>query len=979
MSINAGRILSILFFTAGLSGADYWQQYVHYNMDVYLDTSAHTISGKSIIKYVNHAPHELSRIYMHLYPNAFNQGTVKYREYLQGYGRSRRAREFTKNDNDKYFSSIEIHDYKITQGSDILADHFEIDGTLLLSEMSPALKSGDSVIIELNWTHFIGEQFERAGRVGQQYNFAQWYPKIVVYDENGWSNTAFHAEGEFYGEFGDFEVSMNVPGGYIIAASGVVKTGDPGWESVRVDTAQNFLTWEKTFKVSQNNKRDNRRVVTFSAENVHDFAWVTSPDFLYEQGRWQGIDVHVLFNRKNGEKWTKKVVNRSEAALEWLSTNFGQYPYPQVSTVDRLKSGGMEYPMLVMNGSESESLIIHEIGHIWFYGILGNNEVREAWLDEGFTTFQTRRYMMNKYGPRGFDLINSTNLRPYQKKFWKFSSSLGKTQWSTINFITGGKDEPVGRWAYMFNNSTAYRQNAYTKPSLMLEELNYIMGDPVFTEMMFEYYGRWNLKHTSENRFINAVEKTGGEDMDWFFRPWLHNTKLLDYEIKNWSKNQNADGTWEIRLKIKRTGTREMPQLVEVKLENGSIYRTWWRNHKWRAEDDFIFTVPAEPAGAVLDPDVKTIDIDRRNNYTGRMGSLYMLYRPGMNFNPRDKYVIQWLPTIQYHEIDQIMPGIKLSRKYGPWQFEEAGVQVGSKTGRVFWSLNGRFINPLGNNNLRINYKLYDLGAVREIGAGITKIIDFTRGRLDFLNFTLSFRLTDAEDTTRTDLFDQGRMVVFMSAVNFNSGSLKSSFILELAPGGWSDWSFSRLTFIENFEKNFKKIGVRGRGIIGRIWSGDGIVPVQEKYTVEGAGSGDLYAKFYLRDESSLFNQRDLRGRYHLPGDANLRGFSGMGFLGVETVTAFSLEGFFFHSIKGFQIELASFTDFGWLKGKKYADIEGKFNYTFLADSGLGLRVGKKVLGQKLFFRIDFPFVTRIGHKTLIDEKKWIISFQKGL
>jgi hypothetical protein len=958
-----------------LSANEYWQQFVTYKMNVQLDTTKHTVGGHSTITYKNNSPDTLYHFYLNLYANAFQEGTVKHREYLAGLGRTSRGNRFKKG-MDPYLSKYDISNFIIKSTGSTLSDTFFIDDTILSAKLSKGLAPGASMVIDLDWTHHVGQFAERAGRVGEQYNFAQWYPRVVVYDENGWFDEPFHAEGEFYGEFGTYDVTMDVPKGYIIGSTGIVTSGDPGWEEVRVDTSKNFNQWLKDFRKNRTNYDENeRRVVTFYAEEVHDFAWVTTPNFLYESGSWNGVDVHALFNQKNGKKWTKKVVARTERAVEWLSTKFGMYPYPQVTNTDRLAGGGMEYPMLVMDGSESEGLILHEVGHIWFFGILANNEVREAWLDEGFTNFQTRWYMMDRYGDQGFDK-NGGRLKKWQKKHWKFASSLGNTQWGMIGFMSSGLDEPISRSTYMFKGTRAAGANAYTKPSLMLDELKYILGEETFSKSMQEYYRRWKLKHTNEKRFIDIVEEVSEEDLDWFFRPWLHDTRLLDYGLKNLKKIQKTDGTWDVTLEIIRHGKRDMPQLIETTLKDGSKHRAWWKNHKFRTADTFTYNVPSEPKNATLDPDAQTMDIDYRNNFVQtKMPSELMFYRPGMRYLPRNKYVLQYHPTMQYHDIDGYAPGVKLKRNYGLNEELIFDLNVGGDSGQTLWKISGwrRYLHKGMRKN---SYYLYDFGGVRGFGVSSSNQLDVSSSNPTVL--TVGVSVTDATDLNRTNLFDKGLLsVVSIKLENerFNNGSL----MIDFSPGGISDWSFTRLTLQDRLEKKKNFYGFRNRDILGWIWSDSKGVPVQERYTVEGAGSGTMLEKGYLRDASSFYGDYDLRSQYHLPGDANLRAFGNQNFAGVEKIFSNSFEAFVYKKLGPVTVEVAAFIDNGILSGSKFEANDRLFDNTSLMDYGFGLRLSTNIFGQPLYLRIDKPIDATIDGSSLEKMNEWVFSFQKAI
>jgi len=958
---NLFNITGLLITMASLlfPEENYFQQFVHYTMKVKLDVREHNLTGHSNIRYTNNSPDELTDIYLHLLPNAFQEGSVKHREYLQYNGYLGRAEPFVKG-NESYCSKIDVSHFLITKENESVSDSFNVDDTILTSHLSQPLKPGETLTIQLDWIHHIGEQVERAGRVGDQYNMAQWYPKMVVYDEKGWHPIPFHASGEFYGEFGTYDVTLDVPSNYIIGATGVVTDGDPGWSEVTVDTSKDFTEWLETFQKNKT-KPDStlRRKATFHAEEVHDFAWITSPTFLYEYGSWNGIDVHVLFNESNGEKWTKKVVVRSQRALEWLSTHFGMYPYPQVTTTDRNKGGGMEYPMLVMNGSESEGLIVHEIGHIWFYGILGNNETDEAWLDEGFTTFQTREYMINRYGPLGFDLETSESYKPVEKKYGRFTGTLDRYQWSAIHYQASGDDEPISRKSFMFNHRSSYRYNAYTKPSLMLTELKYVLGDSVFTNAMKIYFDRWQLKHVNEKRFINVMEEVSGKELDWFFDSWLHNTRPLDYRITQWKKSRESDGIWKVSVTIEKLGIREMPQLLEVTLKDGSSERFWWENHLWRKKDIFTFKVKKEPESVVLDPDVQTLDIDYRNNGSGRLKVEKQFQWIDSNYNPRDRYVLKWFPTLGYHDLDGFIPGMEWTRKYDRFETKHLQISYALDSQKFYWAYES-YMRPVQSyRGFSTSFHAYDFGGVDGYGLKISNRLDEKIHFFTSNAASIGFYVTYAKDTTRTNLFDPGQVALIFGEYLFSFNpkiNVKLDFATTVVP--ISNWAFTRLNGLITFDYQKDKIGIRNRSIIGHILS-DGNVPSQERYTIEGAGSGDLYAKPFLRDESTFYGNIKLRNRYHLPGDGNLRGYFGEGLVGVESIIANSFEIFYHPAFKPVTLELAAFLDDGWVWGSKLVAGDEGFNGDYLIDAGVGVRINKTIFGKNFYLRIDTPFIRK--------------------
>ena len=962
----------LLLLSISLNAEDvYWQQWVHYGMEVSLDTAEHSLSGTSNITYVNKSPDSLHRIYMHLYPNAFQVGSVKYREYQRGH--------YNGGISEDKPSFIRIDRFDIKNGDTTVPIEVKIDDTILEAELPSPLSPGDTLTFELDWVHQVREHNDRAGYKDDQYDFAQWYPKMVVYDKHGWQNIPFHAIGEFYGEFGTYDVKIDVPGGYIVGASGVVTDGDPGWSAVAVDTSIELDEWLESREESTTDSAV-RRLVTFHAEQVHDFAWITSPNFLYESGEWNGIDIHVLYDSEKGRDWTKEVVKRGERVLEWLTTKFGEYPYPQVTITHAMIGGGMEYPMLVMNGSSSEGLIAHEIGHIWFYGILGNNEHEEAWLDEGFTTFQTGWYMMNQYPPDGHggsgnDLFGKMM---FLQKLLTSNSLVESAQWDVARFVTSGYNTPIAGSSRKSPGYSVYGYNAYSKPAMMLYNLRGYLGEERFLSAMQSYYDQWKLKHPDEERFRTAMREATGEDLDWFFDQWLHEAGYADYALTGWKSKRLVSGEYEVTASILNKGTMAYPLDVEVELANGESYRPErWTNFTNRWKDDYTFTVPVRPKRITLDPDDWILDVDRRDNSSGFTPHRFTLQMNPTPGSPRDAYLITAFPRlVWYHPLDGWKPGLSMGRSYGFWTSQVMSVSYGVQSQEVFWRFRSshdlRSILP----GLKLKWRLSELEGVR--GAGIQA--DYSGSKLygypPNYSFSGGYKITEANSTAYTDLYEAGKVGILFGRfeASANLGDFGGGFSIDLASSGGSvsDWDFSRLIVETKLRGSWEKIGVAMRFLAGGTSYGENGIPGQEKFTVQSAGAGDYFQWSHLRHRDILNGFRD---NFHIYGDANLRGYYTHGFEGAESIVTGSLEASY--KLLSF-LKFRTFFDGGWL----WSESDG-FEGDLLMDAGIGFSVGPdfNFNGSQIGFRIDFPFWLSepMAGKESIDLSRWVIGLQRGL
>ncbi len=980
----------------GAEGQDaYWQQDVHYTIDVKLDTRRHMLSGSEKILYRNNSPDTLRQFYLHLYPNAYrDEGSVRAREARRFYSR------FSIPERDRGW--IEIDELSVSSPGEKYSEQviaFHVDHTILRAELPQPLPPGGELLVALNFREKVRKHAGRAGYRGKQYDFAQWYPKVVVYDEKGWHPEPFHFLTEFYGEFATFDVTITVPFDYIVGATGVVVQGDPGWDLVRVDTTLSDEEWKEKYRRIREQIRermsegDSLRTVTFRAERVHDFAWSASSDFLYERGEWDGVPVHVLYRSYAKPRWSKVVARRGAAALAWLSARFGRYPYPQLTIIHGLLGGGMEYPMLVMNSSPSEGLILHEVGHIYFYGILANNEQEEAWLDEGFTTFQTRWYMETKYGPKGKRRRGrgerglSGLIRRLQPPLTEHERTLN----SALRYMESGLNEPISRPGYRFREPYAYRANSYTKGSLFYEMLRYVVGDSVWDRICHTYFDRWKFKHVNEARFREVCEEVSGQDLGWFFHEWLHDSVLVDYALGDVERRRQPDGRWVTVVTVERRERGVMPVEVEVITETGERQVKRWDGKARKGQVTFV--TDARVRTVHLDPRDQILDRNRLNNGTVRL-AVYPLYVPLFEY-PRDQYVLQARPSGWYNDVDGLRLGFRARGTYrGVLRNVEFGMWTGLRSGAVDGFL--RYSDPLPALGRRARY---GVRVAKLEGRYLAEArLQWTWSRFITLppqhRFSLVLNYSDVYDrdyTIREVLWDGSRrsfpdwedrrlLRAWLGyTVNPRGLEWKSNLAFrleaakEVAGGGLR---FAKAWTEATLQPNWRRWRASVRLFAGTSF-GDS-PPLQDLYWIEGASPRERFERHFLRSRGALPPEL----RYHMPGGGNLRGYVDRPLAG-ESLVAADLE---LGRRLNRSIPLLS-TLLGRPTVAVFVDVGSVWPVTgarkTLADAGVGVRFLRYRLMKVWYLRLDFPIwvsdpgLDGAGRRKPELDFRWLVSMEQ--
>lgn len=533
---------------AGEPGPEYWQQRVDYAIEATLDPVTETITGSETITYANHAPDSLRFLWVQLDQNLFGPGSAGAQAFPPearfggagfegGYTISRVA----------------------SNGRDLTT---RIEDTLMRVDLEEPLPPGGTASFSIDWSFRVPEHgADRMGREGDLYLIAQWYPRLAVYDDvNGWNTMPYLGQGEFYLEYGDFTVALTVPATYLVGATGTLENPEEALTATqqeRLATARRG--GEIVHVVTEGELADPAAIrpaaggtITwrFRAENVRDFAWAASPDFVWDATSAGDVLVHALY-RPAATTW-QEAAAMTRHSIEFYSKYLGDYPYPTATGVEGPVLG-MEYPMVVFVAGEQDrealfDVLDHEWGHMWFPMVVGSDERRYAWMDEGIDTF-INQLSKEAYFPASEPVLQ--NVAQYAAAIQIFPEQPISEE--PDRFAAGGPALGIA---------------GYTKPAVMLNALRALAGADSFDQALSRYYEVWSFKHPQPADFYRFMGDQLGRDLGWFWQNWVYTTGTNDMAILGVDQNQ-TEGQWTVTVSIDQRGELLMPARVVAATASG--------------------------------------------------------------------------------------------------------------------------------------------------------------------------------------------------------------------------------------------------------------------------------------------------------------------------------------------------------------------------------------------------------------------------
>jgi hypothetical protein len=578
----------------GSPGPDYWQQRADYKISATLDTSSRSIKGSVQIRYTNNSPDTLRYVWLQLDQNLYrpgSEGSMLFAAESRWGGRG-------------FQGGYELSNVRVNAQSVVPRVH---DTMMQLSLPTPLKPKGGATAITMDFSFRVPDNgSERMGRDSALYEIAQWYPRMAVYDDViGWNTDPYLDLGEFYLEYGDIDFAITVPAGYTVAASGMLQNPREVLTATqRERLARAAKTQQVVAIIPQAEARarptSGTKTWRFRAEKVRDVAWAAAPDFRWDATSWNGILAQAYYQWPKARAW-EGAAEQTQWTIRHYSENFYPYPYPQATSVAG-PVGGMEYPMFVMVHSGGDSLSVfstinHEHGHEWFPMIVGSNERRYAWMDEGFNTY------INTF---------AKELR------WRDTAMLGSLLEDWKSTVNAGTDVPLMTPADNIP-PPAFGAVAYSKPAVVLLTLrNHVVGPAHFDFAFREYIRNWAFKHPTPGDFFRSIENAAGRDLSWYWREYWYTTDLLDVAIDSVSQRQQGRQSLAT-VSLRRRTAVLLPVRFRLKYTGGATGDFSLPANIWANGDRFDATVavPAKVVGARLWPDQSVPDWNHDNDAWG--------------------------------------------------------------------------------------------------------------------------------------------------------------------------------------------------------------------------------------------------------------------------------------------------------------------------------------------------------------------------
>ena len=672
-------LLLAFIISSTVYAQNYFQQRVNHKITVRLDDKKHTLSAFEEIEYHNNSDVSLDTIYMHLWPNG-------YKSTFSALGRQKLENgdigfHFSDSSDRGFIDSINFQ----VDGAPVTMKYDQNHQDIAYLVLNYPVRSGHHITITTPFRVKIpNAEFSRLGHIGESYMITQWFPKPAVYDKDGWHPMPYLNQGEFYSEFGSYDVTIELPKNYVVGATGDVqneseitflndldKATRKRLKGKKVPPKVNYEA--KDYKFPESDTEYKR--LRYQQDNVHDFAWFADKRFnvlkssveLPESKRI--VTSWAMFTDKNFTLWTE-APEYLDSAIYYYSLWNGNYPYNQVTAVDGTiaAGGGMEYPNVTVIGTsgsatELEQVIVHEVGHNWFYGILGSNERDHPWMDEGLNSFNDNRYLETKYPNSNLSLsvegINQNILKRFGLDDLQYKSI---TEYGYLLNARRNLDQPI---EYKSEDYTSMNYGAmvYGKTALVFNYLKSYLGDSIFDSCMHHYFEKWKFKHPGPEDVRNVVEEISGKNLSWLFDDLINSTKKIDYAITGFKKENG-----KTYVKIKNKGGVASPYSLSL-LKDSVVLSTKWIDEESApfglSQHHQLIELELTNADRVtIDHSMAIPEIERSNN-TIRTKGIFKTARPLklqwlLGIEKPDKNTLYYTPIFGWNKYDGFMLGLSL-------------------------------------------------------------------------------------------------------------------------------------------------------------------------------------------------------------------------------------------------------------------------------------------------------------------------------